>query len=148
MSPSQVEWTSKIVHWLADEWGVPLNFYQGPRFESAGFRGSINHGDLDDQRTDGLTLEEWQAVAGVYVPPVGPPKGRTVIYDETRENGSHGYWQEGLGGLVPLPERVAAAHIFSGDLLVPVTSLDLVSLAIARDKQASRWLDSKIEPAP
>ncbi len=63
LSYEQTLWTGKIIHWISDEWGVPFDFYQGPRYGATpSFRGYVNHGDLDPDRSDGITLEEWNAM--------------------------------------------------------------------------------------
>jgi hypothetical protein len=66
LTVDQTEWGGRLLHWLHDEWGVPLELYAGPRFQATatGFRGSVNHGDLDDQRSDGVTRAEWDAMTG------------------------------------------------------------------------------------
>ena len=100
---------------------------------------SSTNGRLD---VNVIVDEAWYATVtgGQPAPGPVPQKGRSVIYDETRDDGNHTYWQEGLGGLVQLPEHVAAAHIFGGDLLIPCNSLDIISLAVARDsRRALGW---------
>jgi hypothetical protein len=60
LTDDQISWGSKAHQW-AHEWGIPLEHYDGARFEavSSRFRGFVNHGDLDDQRSDGVTGEEF-----------------------------------------------------------------------------------------
>lgn len=64
------------------EWGIPAEHFIGPRFEWQGFRGNANHGDVDNQRSDGITdlrlgeaTAEWQATApGTIIKPTEPVK--------------------------------------------------------------------------
>lgn len=82
LSPSQIEWSGKIFRWLHDEWGVPLELYDGPRFEGEGYVGFENHGDLDPDRSDGVTREEWDAMIGVAPPdePDHKPEEEEAMY--------------------------------------------------------------------
>jgi hypothetical protein len=70
LSASQTEWTGRIVRWLHDEWGVPLDLYDGPRVHGTlpGYHGFANHGDVDRNRTDGVTRAEWDAFGTAAFP--------------------------------------------------------------------------------
>ena len=57
-------WIGETARWLHSDWGTPLDLYAGPRFGSDGFRGFVNHGDLDSQRRDGLSADEWARIIG------------------------------------------------------------------------------------
>lgn len=49
--------------WLHEEHGFPLSLYDGPKLQvPSDYRGFVNHGDLDKDRTDGVTREEWAAL--------------------------------------------------------------------------------------
>lgn len=62
LTENQIAWGARIVAFLA-EWGIPPVLYDGPRYGSTGWRGWVNHHDLDADRFDGLTRSEWDAVA-------------------------------------------------------------------------------------
>jgi hypothetical protein len=66
LTSDQLEWGGRIFQWLHDEWGVPLVHYDGPKVQGTipGFHGFANHGDLDRNRSDGVTPEEWDALIG------------------------------------------------------------------------------------
>jgi len=69
LTDDQVHWLRVYHHWLHDEWGMPLVQYRGPRFATQGFHGFVNHLDLSNQRSDGLTHAEFDlVVAGIAVP--------------------------------------------------------------------------------
>lgn len=79
LTPDQTYWLGEIIRWLESEWGIPAVLYDGPRYGvPAGWRGHVNHGDLDSQRSDGLTREEWAAVTGGGTPP--KPRSKTMSY--------------------------------------------------------------------
>lgn len=65
LTADQIVWGGRWVDHCA-EWGIPKVLYDGPRFEvlNLGFSGQVNHGDLSDQRSDGLTPEEWALIVG------------------------------------------------------------------------------------
>lgn len=79
LTSNQVEWGRRIVAFLA-EWGIPIALYDGPRYGSAGWRGWVNHHDLDADRFDGLTRAEWNAITagGGTVPADGKDDDMTV----------------------------------------------------------------------
>lgn len=69
-TPNQIEWGKRIVTFAA-EWGVPIDLFNGPRFETEGHRGWVNHKDVDPSRSDGLTRAEWNLITA------GSPVGGT-----------------------------------------------------------------------
>lgn len=67
LTPNQIEWGKRIVDYCA-ELGISPTIYNGPRYETAGWRGWVNHHDVDSSRSDGLTSVEWNLlVAGSSV---------------------------------------------------------------------------------
>lgn len=81
MSDSQINETGELVHWLNDEWGVPLDLWDGGWVPAGppGFHGFANHGDIDppNARSDGMTREEWDAcLGGAWSPPPPPSTGK------------------------------------------------------------------------
>lgn len=62
LTTDQLYWGRYIFQWLIDNRGYIPELYAGPRYQSAGFRGFVNHGDLDPNRSDGITREEWAAL--------------------------------------------------------------------------------------
>jgi len=81
LTPDQIEWGGR---WLefCEAHGIPKAHYPGPQFGAAGFAGHINHGDLDRDRSDGLTPEEWAAMTGpAPAPPTGDEAMQMVMVD-------------------------------------------------------------------
>ena len=69
MTPDQLASGSLIINWLHTEWGVPLSYFSGPKYGVDNtYRGFVNHGDLDDNRSDGITEAEWVTMIGGYHP--------------------------------------------------------------------------------
>ncbi len=67
LTPNQIEWGKRIIDWCA-ELGITPILYNGPRYETVNWRGWVNHHDVDDSRSDGLTGVEWNLlVAGSSV---------------------------------------------------------------------------------
>jgi len=66
LTENQIEW-GKRIHAFCHEWGVPLDLYNGPRYEVDGWFGWVNHKDIDPSRSDGLTRAEWNLMV-----PSGP----------------------------------------------------------------------------
>lgn len=65
LSDSQVHELHGLIHWLADEWGFRVDLYDGPRYGcGSDFGGFVNHGDIESQRSDGMTREEWDRCIG------------------------------------------------------------------------------------
>lgn len=84
LTDNQMEWGTKIIDFCA-EWGITPSLYDGPRFGAdvmpgGGYRGWVNHHDIDDQRTDGLLRSEWDAMSGG----VGPEP--STDYDGSSED--------------------------------------------------------------
>jgi len=78
LTQNQIEWGQRIVAWCAD-WGMPAQLWDGDRFApevmpGGGWIGWVNHHDIDDQRTDGLTNAEWQLICGGAPAPSPEPK--------------------------------------------------------------------------
>lgn len=84
LTPDQIVSGQTIFTWLHSEWGVPLNLYDGPRYPTLpGFLGFINHGDLDSNRSDGITPAEWDLLTGI---PTEEIDGMYVVFS-VREGG-------------------------------------------------------------
>lgn len=69
LTPSQIEWGGRIIHWLSENYGYPLSFYDGPRLAIGDpFRGFVTHRSLVhkkcDQHTDYITPEDFAAMIG------------------------------------------------------------------------------------
>lgn len=94
LSDNQVHWLGELVHWLHDEWGFRIDLYAGPRYGcSADFGGFVNHGDIESQRSDGVTVGEWAAIVGTVAPPVPIP---VLVGDEmafSALDGAGVYWR-------------------------------------------------------
>ena len=61
LTPNQIQWANRIVEFCA-EWGIPPTLYDGPRYGARDWRGWVNHHDLDKDRSDGLTISEWNSI--------------------------------------------------------------------------------------
>ena len=75
LTDNQVEWGRRIVEFCA-EWGMPAVLWDGARYDSqvmpgGGWNGWVNHHDIDNQRTDGLTNAEWAMVSTTSPEPPG-----------------------------------------------------------------------------
>jgi hypothetical protein len=81
LTDNQIVWGQRIVDFCA-EWGIAPVMYDGPRYGAGGWRGWVNHHDLDRDRYDGLTNGEWAAIIGGTTQP-DPTKqrnGDSVLY--------------------------------------------------------------------
>jgi len=76
--------TAGLVHWLHNEWGVPLDYYDGPRVAEGAFSGFIAHKSLqqrpDLQHYDYWPREDWdRMVSGAPPEPTPPPRKRALM---------------------------------------------------------------------
>jgi hypothetical protein len=140
MSASQLDWAGKIFTWLSTEWGFPLELYSGPRFQAyPGWRGFVNHADLDDQRTDGMTPDQWaQAVHPAPPPTPEYAKGTNQMVIEVNDDPTtpvyYLVWADTIGRLVKddalnlifgaggFPDGRALPHVKMGQLTVDAFS--------------------------
>lgn len=63
LTPNQIEWGHRIVEFAAEH-GIVIDLYEGPRFQTDGWAGWVNHKDVDPSRSDGLTRAEWNLIVG------------------------------------------------------------------------------------
>jgi hypothetical protein len=94
LTPDQTYWMGVIVYFLNEEWGMPINLYDGENLGRhhggiPGYHGFANHGDIDNQRSDGVTPEEWAAI--VNRPP-SEEEELVAIKDELL--GTLGVWEQ------------------------------------------------------
>lgn len=97
LTPDQRFWLGRIIAWLHDEWGVPIALYDGPRFATAGWRGHVNHADLSDQRSDGLTRAEWSAVTAPIPTPIPKEEDMAKLVTSDPNQGSDTILYTGMG---------------------------------------------------
>jgi len=84
LTDNQIEWGGRIVAFLA-EWGIPPVLYDGPRYGTAGWRGWVNHHDIDADRFDGLTRAEWDALTNEEFFTVGQMDDIAQWHRDTRK---------------------------------------------------------------
>jgi hypothetical protein len=64
-----------LAHWFHDEYGMPLDLYDGPRrqIDDSGFRGFVNHGSIQTspqyRHTDRIPPDEFAAAIATTTPP-------------------------------------------------------------------------------
>jgi hypothetical protein len=63
LTQNQLDWGARIIAFYA-EWGIPVQLYDGPRYQYGDYAGWINHQALDSDRSDGLLRSEWDAMTG------------------------------------------------------------------------------------
>ena len=72
LTDNQLAWGRTIVGFLHDQWGIPLDFYDGPRVVQ--WDGFINHASLGDKNgdhqdhTDGISRSDWSLM--LLTPPL------------------------------------------------------------------------------
>jgi hypothetical protein len=74
LTPNQIRWGQRIAKFCA-EWGIPAVLYDGPRYGARDWHGWVNHHDLDKDRSDGLTIAEWNLIIS---PGGNSPKTRSI----------------------------------------------------------------------
>jgi hypothetical protein len=137
LTEDQMSWGAKAHEWM-HEWGIPMEHYDGPRFKAitSRFRGFVNHGDLDDQRSDGVTGEEFTTMTG---PPEDQPEDDKMIGYITKKS------EPGVG--IWATDQIHKRHVFPDEwdwinflatinkkpapLVVPVTDQWWDSLPVA-----------------
>ena len=68
--------TAELVHWLHDTWGVPEDYYDGPRIQKGTWTGWISHRSLiqTQQHSDYWPQADWDAMVRPAPVPVTPPQ--------------------------------------------------------------------------
>jgi hypothetical protein len=80
MTEAQVEALHGLVMWLHHEWGIPLDFYDGPRVSS--WHGFINHASLIQTGTwhyDYWPRADWDRIVAAPAPPPEPPRPQVAL---------------------------------------------------------------------
>lgn len=141
LTPDQEFWGGVIAVILNRDYGIPLEHYQGPRFQGGGFRGFINHGDLDDQRSDGVTQGEFELMFDHNHPPAAFEGEAVLIYHDTQLNK---WYKEAAGGLLEIDGGMAYAMAISGAKVVDnLPTLAIIGLGVGAAKVLQRALALK-----
>lgn len=103
--------TQRTVHWVHDNWGIPLDYYHGPRIPA--HNGWIAHDSViqtGDYHNDFWPAEDAAIIFGTAPPPLSPEDTMWLIHD--RDTNLH--WIATANGMVQTPESHSNELAFSG----------------------------------
>jgi hypothetical protein len=139
LTEDQEFWGGVVASILNRDWGIPLEHYQGPRFQAKNFRGFVNHGDLDDQRSDGVTEEEWGKFLSHNAPKAEEEGEVFMIWQTDEADGSHKHYVIGTGGMLEIDPGVAYVTAMAGGKVVPhVPPLAILRMGLDNAKMMQR----------
>jgi hypothetical protein len=93
-----------LIHWLADEWGIPLDYYDGDRIPPAAMRGFVAHRSIQQSEghSDYWPRPDWDRMVAGTQPAPGPQEedrmqpefmaskaGAIYVYDPNNHTKTH-----------------------------------------------------------
>jgi hypothetical protein len=114
LTEDQLFWGGCAAVQLHEDWGIPLDHYQGPRFGAANYQGFVDHGDLDPMRSDGVSHADWLTMIRNNHTE-NPNKDVIEMLYKTKDGQ---FWLPCAGGFQPISDGWAYVHLINGAHLI------------------------------